>query len=577
MVRCVFLFCILVGTITYSASGQPKMLAYSGIPTDYINEHAPDIARSYDGLIFVAGDWDEGVAKNIGFGTPDSPIGDWFRRVSENVRHLCEAGATESILDVHFSENGVWPSPNTLLSSEFTVKMAKHFSRLGQVAKESGFRGVAIDVEYPYKRYSLDHEIYTWDGYTAEDLLRAAENQGRATMAALLDAYPEAVVLLLPGAFQSRPIGRYYMKGLLDVMAERDAPGGLHLAYERSYCLYEGPVSQIALCRDGDLSVENLWKGNETVLRYWKKRCSVAPGAWPLHMVETGGPDYPKRPWKEELADLRAQLETLRTVVKQYVWSYSGAPIWCPADPDVRTKYGIAPASFEGAADVVREWLEITTDKTAKTDPRAERLVHAVHAYDRGDLPAGDLCCVFGTPPAWYVAAPLGNPFTKPQFAAARTFTAPIRLDLPLQGRDSVVRWFLFPNLAPIGSVSMTAIFDWRNTDDQSAFLVTQVVSDRTQKAWIHVGWDDGLQVWLGNDCVLDRASYPPRGHGALYKDRFLFEDHAEVTLPAGTTRLGVVSINAGGSWVFNLRITDADGFPLEGVRFQLPDPDAEI
>jgi len=559
--------CALAG----STFAQPRMLAYSAVPTPYLNEHAADVARCYDGLFFIVGDWDAGVVQHLGQDPDTPPASDWLEKVSENVKNLNAAGARESVLGVSFPEDGAWPSPETLRSPAFTTKMAARFGKLARAARENGFRAISIDVEYPYKRYSFDHEIYTWDGYTVEDLLQAAEIQGRATMSAILDAFPEVVVFVLPGDPRNRPVCRAYVMGLLSVMAERNAPGGLHLAYERGYCLWEGPVSQLALCRDGDLAVEWLCRNNPRVWRYWKERCTVAPGVWPLHMVETGGRDYPVRPWPDELAELRAQIQALRLVAKRYIWSFSCTPVWCPADAGIREAYGIGPASFDGAPEVIRAWQDILADKTARTDPRAERLVRAVREYDEGNLSAADLCGAFGCPADWYVLGPLGNPFTRPQFAAPDAVTAPIRLDIPVHGRDRVVRWFPFHAWVPMGSVSMTNVFDWRATDDQSAHLVAEIRSPQTRQAWINVGWDDGIRVWLGPRLVFDRATYPPKGHGAQFRDRYLFEERFEVTLPAGATRLGVTTINSHGSWSFNLRVTDAEGYPIEGVTFGLP------
>ena len=124
--------------------------------------------------------------------------------------------------------------------------MAAYFGRLGESARDLGFRGVSIDTEYCYRRYCLDHEIYTYDGYSAADLLAGARTQGRAIMSALLDAFPDAVVFELPGYLWSRSIGRALTLGMLEVMAERDAPGGFHLGTERAYCLLD-PVSQVAI------------------------------------------------------------------------------------------------------------------------------------------------------------------------------------------------------------------------------------------------------------------------------------------------------------------------------------------
>jgi hypothetical protein len=136
------------------------------------------------------------------------------------------------------------------------------------------------------------------------------------------------------------------------------------------------------------------------------------------------------------------------------------------------------------------------------------------------------------------------------------------------------VHWFPFQARVPLGNVSMVGAFDWRDTNDQSAHLAAELRSSKEQKAWLNIGWDDGIRVWLGDKCVFDHAEYPENGHGAQFRDRYLFEERTEITLPAGATRLGVTSINSHGSWAFNLRITDVDGFPLEGVTFGLPKTD---
>ena len=164
---------------------------------------------------------------------------DWRAQMGENLVHLREAGVTENLLGVHFGAEAEWPSPELLMSAEYTAKMARHFASVGRAAKELGFRGVSIDVEYPYRRYELDHEIYTYEGYTVEDVLAGARAQGRAVMEAVLGEFPEAVLFVLPGELWARPIERAFQVAMLEVMAERDAPGGFHLGSEAAYTLYE--------------------------------------------------------------------------------------------------------------------------------------------------------------------------------------------------------------------------------------------------------------------------------------------------------------------------------------------------
>lgn len=556
------------GLCCLAAQADPKMLAYSAVPCAYFDEHAADAAELYDGFFFVAGSWDEGVSRCLGVeGQPPSAPA-WRERVKSNIDHLRQAGATENLLGVSFGESETWPSGETLRSDEFTAKMARHFGAIGQAAKDLNFRGVSIDVEYPYKRYALDHPSYTYDAYTAEDLLDGAGRQGRACMSALLDAFPAAVVFVLPGDLGGSPIGRAFTLGMFDAMAERDAPGGLHLGYERSYCLLD-PASQVAIARVGDCAAET--ELDAEGLAYWKRRCTTAPGVWPLHMVETGGQGYPVRPWPEELAELRRQLGTLRAVAKQYIWSYSGNPVWLPADKNLRDTYSLPVPTFPDAGEAIAGWHDILKSEIPVEDTRLQALVGAVREFDAGRFDAARLCDRFGTPAEWMTLGFLANPFTAPAFSAPAAAMRRINPDEPVQGRDGAVRWFPFRNNEPTGHIRLRSAFDYRRTDDCSVHLVCNVTAAEDVEGFVLANFDDGGLIRLDNDVVLDKLRYPEKGHGLLYKDRYMFEYQAPITIKKGTHRLAVTSVNSRGSWGVNLRLADADGFPLPGLKFTRP------
>jgi hypothetical protein len=543
------------------------MLAYSAQPNAYFNDHAADVAKIYDGFFFVLGEWNKSIAENIGF--PDAPATtDWKKNAAENLRNLNAAGVTDNFATVHFSKEGEWPSPENLRSDDYTAKMAKHFGALAAAAKELGFRGLCIDVEYPYPRYQLDNEVYKYDGYTADDLMAAATKQGRAVMTAILDAYPEAVVFELPGELSGRPICRAFQLGMLDLMAERNAPGGYQLGYERSYCLYD-PASQAAIPREADCYVKNML--NPKTLDYWRRKCTVAPGTWPTHRVETGGSDYPQKPWADEMAELKTQMATLRSLAKRYMWSYSGSPMWYAHTPGLEEKYGLKKQAFEGADEAVPAWHKILSEPAKVEDPRMANLIFAVKQFDFGRITAEDLCNRFGTPWGWMVLGMLGNPKTKPQFAAQAALTAPIRPQDAWQGRDGAVHWFPYIALDPLGTFSLKMPFDYRNTDDSSAHAAVDIVAPVETKAFLWFNWDDGAIVRLGNTVVIDKSDYPEKGHGLLFQDKYIFEDHVPVTIPRGKTRLTVTDLNFKGSWGFNLRIADEEGYPIKGLAFVLP------
>jgi len=546
---------------------MPKMLAYYAQPNAYMNDQAAAIRGLYDGFYFTCGSWDGGVAATIGVDGNPPTDPSWLALARENVAALQREGITENLLGVHFGQDEVWPSPETLLADEWTAKMGRHFRALGGAAKEAGFRGASIDVEYPYPRYSLDHPIYTYDGYTPHDLMTAAYRQGRISMAALLDGFPEAVVFVLPGSLRARPIARQYMLGLLDEMADCDAPGGFHLATEYAYCLHD-PVTQAAIPRFEDAGMPDILAPR--TLDYWRRRCTIAPGVWPTHMIETGGEDYPVRPWEDELAEVRQQMAILRRLSKRYMWSFSGQPLWVVPSDEVRATYGVG-ATYPEAQRFIPGWHDILRDTTTRvTEPRMVRLFDAVRAFDEQRLSSDGLCDAFGTPGRWWVLGPLGNPHVQPERAAEEALVRPIGTKDVYYGRDGAVRWFPWASHDPRGMVATRELIDYLHTDDLSVHFVSWIESPRPLEAVIHTGWDDGIVIRLDDRVVFDRATYPPVGHGILYRDRYQFEGHVPVMIPAGATKLAVTSINAKGSWAWSIRITDRDGYPFDGVRFRL-------
>jgi hypothetical protein len=568
-----FLSLMLAGTYLFNtcsndaAARDLKMLCYAAYPNPYINDHAADIKKIYDGLFFSIGSWDAGVLNALGLEgiEPGDPF--WKKMIAENLTALKREGVTENFLTVSFGANEPYPSPQTILSDSFTAKMKAHFSAIGKAAKELGFCGVCIDTEYPYPRYEVDHEIYTFENYTAEELMAAAKNKGRETMSAILGNFPDAVIFQLPGTVRSRPLERQYILGMIECMAERNAPGGFHVGAEYTYCMHD-PVTDLATTRFETVSV-SLLLDQETAL-YWKEKCTIAPGIWPLHMIETGGQNYPQQPWKDEIADLNRQLSILRLTTPKYIWSYSGNPLWYLYSDEVGEKYGLRPHNLKREDIDIRDWHQILKDRPVNEDPRMIALAGQISKSDRGELNPEQFCDVFGTPARWCVLGLLSNPNTQPNFSAKGALLKSIDTNHAHFGRDTAVRWFAYGNYDPRGITDIKYIFDWQNTDSASAHFVSYIHMDKKQKGYLHVGWDDGIIIYLDNKMVFDEGTYPKRGKGMLFRDRYQFEKKVPITLGEGRTRLSVNSINSHGSWLFSLRITDENDMPFENIRFRL-------
>ncbi len=557
----------LLLTIPAIAGSGPAMICYSAQPNPYFNDHAAEIKKFYDGFFFSIGSWENTAQRFLGLEGrgPGNPA--WLEGTKANLAALRRAGVTENFLTVYFSDSGDWPSAETLLSQTYARKMATEFSAIGQVAKELGFRGVCVDVEYPYLRYSIDHKIYSYTNYTVGDLLAAARRQGHDCTVAILDAFPDAPIILLPGSLRGRPIGEAFQLGMLQAMAERDATGGLHLGVEYTYCLHD-PVTALATTRFEDPGIPYLT--DTKTADYWRRRCTVAPGVWPTHMIETGGKDYPLQPWKQEIAELRQQMAILRAAAKRYVWSFSGLPSWYAHTPALEKEYGLTKQDLKRPDIDLRDWHQLLADKPELKSSPLQPVLDKIRRFDRGRISGEELCDAFGTPGRWWVLGLMGNPHTQPQFAAMEALEKPISPRTAYNGRDGAVRWFAHDNLDPRGVTSCIGVFDYRNTDNSAAHFVSIVQSPSERSAFLHVGWDDGIRVKLGDQVIFDGSDYPPRGKGMLYRDKHQFEKRVPFTLPKGKSQLSVTSLNSHGGWVFALRITGENDLPFQDVRFRL-------
>ncbi|MCE5306673.1 MAG: hypothetical protein LLG20_03430 [Acidobacteriales bacterium] len=551
---------LLLDVAAWSATGS-SMIVYSAQPNAYFDDHAADIKKFADGFFFVLGDWSDASKRLAPANNP------WLDTLRKNIASLRKAGVSENLLGVYFGGEGPWPSEQTLLGDAGLAKLREEFATLGRTAKSLGFRGVSIDMEYAERRYELVHPSWKYNGYTTEDLTRAAYRNGEAAIASVLDEFPGAVVAVLPGDLHHfRPLGREFMRGVFAEMARRDASGGLHLASEYTYCLGD-PLSTLATARLEDPLVAKIATTRQA--SYWKRRCTVAPGVWPFHMVETGGKDYPVQPWKKEIAELREQMALIRAVAKRYVWTFTSNPIWYIHSPEIEAKYGLRKQDLKREDIGIRDWRKVMAERAA---PPAKWLgtIENIRRYDRGELSPDQLCDAFGTPGRWWVLGLLAAPRKSPQFAAVDAAAAPIDPETAHHGRDGVLHWFPISLYDPRGIVNCQYVFDWRGTDSSGAHFATYVHSATARRATLHIGWDDVITVRWNDRIVFDTREDAKQVKGLLYLDKYRFEKQVPIELKAGRNKLVLTSTNDHGVWALDFRITSEDGVPLPGVRFRL-------
>jgi hypothetical protein len=96
--------------------------------------------------------------------------------------------------------------------------------------------------------------------------------------------------------------------------------------------------------------------------------------------------------------------------------------------------------------------------------------------------------------------------------------------------------------------------------DNRTAYLRTNVWSDKSRKVLLELGSDDGIKVWLNGQVVHANNATRPAGPG---------QDKVEVTLKQGWNPLMLKVTQGGGEWAVCARIRRLDGSKAEGLNFQ--------
>jgi hypothetical protein len=350
-------------------------------------------------------------------------------------------------------------------------------------------------------------------------------------------------------------------------MARRDAPGGLHITSEYTYCIND-PLSNLAAARLEDAAVAK--QAGARIAAYWKRRCTEAPGVWPLHMIETEPRNhYPVQPWKAELAEMREQMSLIRAVAKRYIWTFTGQPIWYVHTPEVEARYGLKKQQLQRDDIDIASWQRVMAERIPPP-AKWNSTIQMIKRYDRGEISADQFLDGFGTPGRWWVLGLLSHPRKNPLYANLDAATAPIEAETAHAGRDQAIHWFQIGLYDPRAIVNCQYIFDWRGTDASGAHFATYVHSQAKRRAMIQLGWDDVVTVRWNDKIVFDTREDPVQVKGLLYRDKYRFEKDIPIDLEPGRNKLVVTSTNSHGVWAFDVRITGENGIPIPGVRFRL-------
>ncbi len=572
-------------SVTYADDPTPEdpaLLLFAYIPPSYLADNAEYFADAGVRGVMVGrimDNWRTDVWRQPMTFTPDQPEG---RVVGEENPLLQMCRAMNARCDsVGIRYNSVKTSFSGYLPDWYDdagwAELCENHRQCAIFARDAGFAGISLDIEYVSERYALDFEEYLVPGYNRTDMRAMARRRGSELMAAMLDEFPEMQLWQLPEGVQGYgPLAADLFAGMVGAMSARDASGGYHLSTEGIY-YNPSPFDVLkhysTVKRSVDSTLGALPDGE--ALAWWNRNGSYNLGMYPLGFYreivdeklnflgyggrydiygdEIVGSYADKAGSNYSPADFRRQVGAVRLLDQPFMWVYChGSVLWRMTLDEMRRYHGTRSDTMP-VADDLDEFLSVLRDRQVLDDPLYADAFASV--TERGEAPSYP-----GFAPTWRHLGPFpcrsGAEFTRQHFpensvvldAAYPEFEG---FDTP---SDSL-GW----NRADVDS---TAYVDLKSLvsrqDTVLAYSTASVRVSGPTTAYLHFGHNDYGAVFVNSEKLYEVVE-----EGTAYLDGDVFV----VNLRAGTTRILVKTGDVGGSgFGFYLRILDADGREIPGL-----------
>ena len=245
-------------------------------------------------------------------------------------------------------------------------KIVDNFRQTALFAEGTGCKGVAFDSEYSWLQFDPG-----WEGYnklSTHQKVRLGEKvrqRGREITEAMLEVFPEMELLVMPDFNFYGPLWQKMVVGMIEAMADADAPGGLQMCSERSYMNTD---AEFLAAYPGIINSYILERLPRQARKYWQERCGTALGAIPHGKDNMADPTWaPVASYSPQ--EFRKQMAAARMSSRRYVWIYAHHASWRQMSEEDVQKYNETTIAALPVIENIEEYWQSVTHPELIDDP----------------------------------------------------------------------------------------------------------------------------------------------------------------------------------------------------------------
>lgn len=336
-------------------SKQPKLLYFDAHLMSWADHAAEWHARGFAGA-FISGIF--GDIHDDPWAADKDPS---TRGEDDKLLQECRA-ANDKCLKAGIDSNALkvamykdFPDP---FDNDGWALITKNFVEAARFARLAHFPCLSLDTEYTAYQFEPTWKGYDLTKHSAKELGAKLQERWALITSGIVKEYPTVDLLTLPeGPVCYGPLYMSMLNGMIDGLIAAKYDRGIHIFTEASYAMRD-PVALSEFATDVRETAAR--KLAEPARTYWRQKCDIALGCWPLGYYraisdkdgkflgwsgkkEVFGDkivgSYADKSENYPVAEFRPQLAAARTYSGKYCWVYSHGMSWWQMTPEEDAKY----------------------------------------------------------------------------------------------------------------------------------------------------------------------------------------------------------------------------------------------